>query len=187
METKITPGFASPDSKIPETLMKRSDEIRSSLFQIAEQNGVTAVKEQSGIAKEWDFQAHGFVLKETARISEEAERWISETFKLYTNETFVYTVEYRSDFQPRATLGQIQIFQGILDAVVPPKASAIAKKEMVLSAFHNKPIDELQEALDEIDAEATDAIEAKKNAPPTDNGQANTTDDEPGEGDAGGA
>jgi len=167
-DAKMAPGFISPDSAIPESFRKSIEEKKQAIFDIAEQNGVTAVREQaSGIAKEWDFQAHGFVLKETAQWARAAEVWILDCFKLWTNEKFNYDPKYKEDFAPRGTMGLIDVYERVLDQSSGlPKTKAHTKKRMIQSAFHDSDPAEIAVLIDEIDKESNDEIQRKGNNKP---------------------
>ena len=97
----ISPGYASPNFAIIQGLVQNQEQIRKDLFTIAEQAGVVGVQSsESGIAKAFDFFAHEETLKTTSRIATTLEEGISELFKKYTKEDFVYVVIYPMDFAP---------------------------------------------------------------------------------------
>ena len=156
--TKIIPGFASPDVKIPDMLMAYSESVRGSMFAMAEQEGVTGVKNQlSGEAKAWDFQAHGETLKALSKLACSAECWMAKMFGLYMGGAFDYCPEYPENFQPRGALENVNLFQAALDNNISPKANALAKKRMVREVFS----DEDAEVIDEIDKDIDSQTEAQ--------------------------
>lgn len=167
MEAKIPPGFASPESAIVENLMKYADDLVKHIFEIAEQNGVTAVKEaKSGIAKEWDFQAHGHILKKTSSMARQAEMWIAETFKLYTKTDFVYSADYKEEFQPRATKENIEMYQLVKDDNISPESNRMASTMIVREAFSEIEPEAMKKILDEINVMTADELFSKAEAGP---------------------
>lgn len=101
IEASISPGYASPPFEIMAGLVQNQEQIRKDLYTIAEQAGVVGVQSsESGIAKSYDFFAHEDTLKRTSTIAETIEYKISDMFKLYTNEDYIYTVNYKRDFAP---------------------------------------------------------------------------------------
>ena len=132
MDSPFPPDYASPDPNILKGLMDNGEMLREDLFRIAGQNGVVGVeKQQSGIAKQWDFIAHEMVLQATSRLAEWLEYRIMDIFKLYTNEEFEYHVMYPTDFQPTAAA---QILEDI-DKVMLMDIPELAKLTLAEKAF----------------------------------------------------
>jgi len=151
-ESSIAPGFISPDVNIPKNLQDRMNQIVEKIFRIAEQNGIIAVQdEKSGIAKEWDFVAYSFVLRNTKEMVREAELWMARMFQLYTREAFDYDPQYPDDFQPRAAQVQLEAIERVVDLGLGPKGLALAKKRAVQTVFHDSTTEELEPIMAEID------------------------------------
>jgi hypothetical protein len=127
----ISPGYASPDFNIIKGLVENQDQIRKDLFVIAEQNGVVGVESaKSGVAMAFDFWAQESTLKQTSSMATTLEQDIASMFMRYTNETFVYTVSYPTDFAPMGLDNEIQRFERVLKipGINSKLASEIQKK-----------------------------------------------------------
>jgi hypothetical protein len=169
-EVSNMPIYISPDPATAKIASDYADKIKLEIYEIAEQNGVTAVRknggvtEQSGKAKEWDFQAHGFILKKISGICSRAEQWVMDTFKLYTGEQFVYIPHYKQDFAIRDSDVLIAVQERVIDNNIGPKAVVLAKKNIARVAFvHNEP-DEVKAVMEEIDTMGEDAAIAEQAA-----------------------
>lgn len=100
------PSYASPDPAIAAGMLAESQDIRAELFKIAEQSGVKAVQiSNSGIAKEWDFQAYGFVLANVSNFCKVAEDRLSLIFCKYIEgpqAQNIIVVTYPTKFEPKS-------------------------------------------------------------------------------------
>jgi hypothetical protein len=111
----ISPGYASPDWNIIAGLVANQEQNRKDLFTIAEQNGVVGVQSaSSGVAMAWDFAAHENILRQTSSLAMQLENFVAKMFMRYTNDAFVYTVEYPMDFAPMGLDNEV----GRLDKVL---------------------------------------------------------------------
>lgn len=170
MAATLMPEYISPDPVTAKIASEYADTIKAGMQEIAEQNGVTAIRaragvtEQSGKAKEWDFQAHGFILKKISGICMAAEKWVADIFKRYTGEQFVYIPHYKQDFAIRDSDVLINVQERVIDNNVGPLAVTLAKKNIARVAFvHNDP-DEVKAVLEQIDSMAEDEAQAAKDA-----------------------
>ena len=162
-DASIPPGFASPNPAILDGLVKNNEGLSAELYKLAGQNGVTGVvKQESGIAKEWDFRSESTVLTKTSRISEDAELKVIEIFKLYTGEEFDYTVKYPDEFQPSNDTQAIVDSQALLDMGMPQKASSLIKKQNFKAwAVDKYDEDIIDDAADEFDDMEHDSFQSE--------------------------
>ena len=156
----IPPDYCSPDPNIQKVLMENADAIREDIFRIAEQNGVTGITDQSGIAKQWDFFAHESVLKKTSSMAVSLEESIVEIFKLYTGEEFVYIVEYPTDFQPNNALKEIELHERYLDMQPGPKGRSASKAAVARLIFKDQPADKVAEIVEDEERLAEDEAQS---------------------------
>lgn len=157
----IQPDYCSPDPNIQKVLMENSDAIREDIFRIAEQNGVTGITDQSGVAKQWDFFAHESVLKKTSSMAVSLEEKIVEIFQLYTKEEFIYVVEYKTDFQPNNILKEIEQYERYLDTQPGPKGRGEAMGSISRLVFRDQPIEIVNEIVEEEKSIANDEAQSK--------------------------
>ena len=164
----IPPGYASPDWNIVTGLVANQEQIKKDLYQIAEQNGVVGIEsETSGIAKAFDFEARESVLKWTARMATDLENKLSELFQQYTNEKFVYTVVYVSDFAPTGLDDEVDRYEKLLK--LPGLNSVFAAKiqeKLARLLLRDEDDKTIQEIVDAIEAGAVVAQEAPGNVEP---------------------
>jgi hypothetical protein len=151
-EASISPGYASPNFSIIAGLVANQEQNRKDLFAISEQNGVVGVQTQtSGVALAYDFYAHESVLKQTSKMATTLELCISEMFKLYTHEQFIYVVIYPSDFAPMGVDNEVSRFDKILriPGLNPTLAAKIQEKlaRMVLADEDDTIITEVTDAI----------------------------------------
>ncbi len=126
------PQYVSPNPDVARGLLEESKSVIERIYQIAQQNGVTAVQQaDSGIAKEWDFQAHAHVLNNTSMFCEDAEMKLSKLFGKYIEKDIVYEVEYPSNFEPRSKALDIDTLMKAFDMNISPSAN----KEISLAVF----------------------------------------------------
>lgn len=101
--TPMAPTYLSPPTDTMTDGRAEATEIVKSLYQLAQQSGVTGVTDpQSGVAKQWDFIAQSSVLNQTARMCERLEKWIAVMFAKYTGKSLDVSVTYPSDFAPKS-------------------------------------------------------------------------------------
>ncbi len=78
---------------------------------------ITGVKsEQSGVAKQWDFERTNQLLSDFADILENEEMLVADLFKRFTGLEFEYNVNYPNDFSiadVQTELNNAQIAKGL--------------------------------------------------------------------------
>jgi hypothetical protein len=154
----IEPGFASPDSNIPKAIMESIKGKVEEIYQLAGEAGIEVTnKAQSGVAKEWDFQARNTILMNNKMNIESIEKKIVEVFADYTKKTKEYTgydVNYFSDFTPqndKALVDTITI--AINDIQVNPIAASEMRKLTTSEILKGNVSEEVLKASDALDDE----------------------------------
>lgn len=154
------PGFAAPPAEIVEALDKNRQELVSDLYRIAQQNGVTGVTEQSGVAKQWDFAAHEEVLRKISQTAADLELWVADMFKKYTEEEFEYSPQYPYDFAPNDSQGELDKIDQVIDMNPGVTATKELKKDAVRIQL-DRPSDKMEEIYNEIDSQTEDMLLAQ--------------------------
>ena len=164
-ETSVPPGFASPDPGTMTELRENEKTIREDLFRIAEQQGVTGVTDQSGVAKQWDFFAHESVLRVTSNKARTLEDRIAYIFRLWTGEQFFYMAEYPDDFSPADKSGEVDTLDKLLLMELPPKAAALVREKAFRAQMADQDQVMVEEAVEQIRKAAEDETQAKRPTP----------------------
>ena len=147
-QATLAPNYASPDAAIPKELRESGEQIRMSLFQIAEQNGVTGVQnQQSGIAKEWDFFAHESVLQRTAAMAEKFQDSVMDIFNLYLSgdDDYFYSIEYKDSYSPLNEMVELEKIEKYIDLSPAAKGAAMARFKAFQLLFPNATDEEIEE------------------------------------------
>lgn len=97
--SRFAPSFIAPPSDPATLIMADIKDLIQEIYRQAALSHVTGVQEQSsGVSKKWDYETTNTVLADFAGNLEMAEIQIAELFKLWTKETFNYTVYYPRNF-----------------------------------------------------------------------------------------
>lgn len=152
----IVPGYASPDSSILTVLMANNKELIDSIYKIAENNGITAVKQaSSGIAESYRFISKNAQLIKTALLCETFERRLAEVFSAYINQEVELLIRYSRDYSPSITIDNIDATIKLLNLDIPDEVKKTIKKELVSKTLDYLDSDELKELINLIDIEET--------------------------------
>ncbi len=163
LDATIAPGYATPPSDILDYLMKSEEQIRKELFLMVEQAGVIGIQSsESGIAKSYDFEAKENTLKRTSVIATTIEEKIAKLFKLYTNESFEYTVAYPVDFAPMGLDREIDRIDKIFKM---PELNSLFKSKMQERLAKLYFADDSKETLKEILDAIKEEFETSKEEP----------------------
>lgn len=153
-DASIAPGFASPDSSILAGLVANNEELRKSLFQMAEQSGVVGTQiAESGVAARWHFWAVESQLKKTASIAQSIEYRIKDLYEAYMATEFGYTVTYPDDFQPGDVTAVINNYKTILDLRPPVVLAEEIWCKIGRIVMEDDDPDDIKEVIEEIEAE----------------------------------
>ncbi len=159
----IAPGYATPPSATLDYLMRSEEQIRKELLLLCEQAGVIGIQTQeSGISKSYDFEAKENVLKRTSVIAATTEEKVSNLFKLYTNEKFVYSVAYPVDFAPMGLDREIDRIDKVLK--MPGLNEMFLKKiqerlaKLYFADDNKEVLDEILEAIRDHKTGASDDV-----------------------------
>jgi hypothetical protein len=148
------PFYLSPNVGPYQELTNTIEMLREDIYRLAGQHGVTGnqVKgQQSGVAKAYDFQAQGWVLKETAKMARKCEEEIAHIFQLYvTSEVFEYEAIYEEDYSAIDLQSDVQLYGDYLALQPPPKAKALALEMVSRSLFNDVEDEDLQPVINEI-------------------------------------
>jgi len=128
LDAKFPPGFASPDTQISADLRNEVNELIQTIYQLAEQKGVTGVANQSGLAKEWDFRALSSTLDRVADFAELVDKKIIDTFQKWTGTDYEYTVQYNRDYQPSSVQEVVEAAESYIALGVSPENEKIARQ-----------------------------------------------------------
>ncbi len=116
-EASHEPKFIAPAADPANILHNEIDRLQQECYRMAGVVNITGVKsEQSGVAKQWDFERTNQVLSDFADILENAEMIVADLFKRFTGLDFEYTVNYPNDFSiadVQAELNNAQIARGL--------------------------------------------------------------------------
>ena len=174
-DSTMQPGFASPDPEIIQGLVSNLKELREDMFTIAAQNGVTAtvINQESGIAKQWDFQAHESVLKKGSKIATEIEMEILDIVNLYTGKTEIYTPMYPKDFQPNNISEVLDNADKYIILNPGVEGEKAAKKKASKAYLQDQDEETVTKVLEDIDNTSQDEVESDT----ADNDNNNTEDE----------
>ncbi len=152
------PDFISPDAAIPEAVMKDREFLIKQIFEMASLLGIAAVtvKEESGKAKEWDFQATSETLAHFGDILETAEQQIVHLFGLYLGKELDYTVKYSDNYGLVDLAAETERASTALLLDVSPEVNAEIKKRWTLLAFRDMEKDDLEKLVKSIAVMAED-------------------------------
>ena len=94
-----TPGFIAPSADPATMITNQIDRLIQEIYRMANLSLVTgSVKQQSGIAKAWDFERTNQTLSNFSANCQAAEEDIATLFALWTGQQLDYTVQYPTDF-----------------------------------------------------------------------------------------
>lgn len=163
------PEFIAPPSDVADIYIKKSSQLREEIYRMAELQGVNAVKEsKSGVSREFDFIATETALNEVARLSESVEQWLAAIHQLYSKERFLYEVNYPKEFAKPDPIAPLERADKAILLNVGPKFNLEVKKQVAKEYFPEKPKEEMEEILADIEQHAED--EAHANAADKDKG-----------------
>lgn len=155
MDCTIPPMFISPNPSILVGLMVNAEKMRDDMYKLAEQSGVTAVKsEASGVAEAYKFYGHETVLQKMSGLAKAVDYAIFDLFCMYTDETPLYEADYPVDFAPGNISVEVDTLDKYLKQDLPPKAKSLALQKWTRLILSDQDPDELEEAIEEIEATA---------------------------------
>lgn len=143
----IEPGYASPNPQILSHLIESNKEIVESIFQIANQNGIVGLKQTSGIAESYRFQATNNQLKATAKIAEEYERKLAHLVGLYINQEIDYQVQYTHNYDAFYSNMSVDEIEKVLNMDLPDQVKTELKKLATTKFLDTMDVDKLSEIL----------------------------------------
>lgn len=116
-EASHEPKFIAPAADPANILHNEIDRLQQECYRMAGVVNITGVKsEQSGVAKQWDFERTNQILSDFADILENAEMLVADLFRRFTGLEFEYNVNYPNDFSiadVQTELNNAQIAKGL--------------------------------------------------------------------------
>ncbi len=97
-ESRHKPEFINAEVEQQRSLMEEREKLTEETYKQAKIAGVTGVVKQSGIAKQWDFEATDVELAEVARICEFVEAMMCNTFQDLATLNFDFIARYPEQF-----------------------------------------------------------------------------------------
>jgi len=164
----ITPGYISPDSTNLQTLVQNNTVAMEDLFRSAEQSGVHAVQTSvaaSGVALAWRFWGIDNQLRKTAKAATETEEQIMEILAMYTGETYEYSVDYPTTYQPGDRMQEVNALKTIIDMQPPKALKKIVFGKIVSLLMVESTEEEQKEVIDAVDAEYEQEQEVEPEKP----------------------
>lgn len=176
MGTTIPPGYAAPPPEVLNMLVGNNEKLREDLFRIAGQKGVDfrSTQAKSGDALEWEFIAQEVVLGKTAARASALEYAIMELFKLYSKESFDFSVEYPDKYRPDSEENELADLDKLLLMIEDkPKTRNYIQKQAFMVKAKRWPEDEVVPLLEEFEyvpAESDDTDNTNKDETLDENG-----------------
>lgn len=152
VESSNAPEWISPDPNLVKELRENRNALREDLYGIAEQAGVTAVRDaKSGIALAYEFQAHKFILDETATICDTTEMRLFDLFMRYTGNygAYEYHVTYNREFLPY-NVKEVMDHDSFLLEI--PEIPRVFKDSIIMDHYRTRFPEASQEEIDDVQA-----------------------------------
>lgn len=161
-QAQVAPAYISPDASqaafILGMIESQTKQLYSSLGLKAETG--SEVKQESGVAKAWDFDKLDKMLANKADNLEQAEREINELFNLCTGSTAECVVDYPDTFNVRSLADEIAIAQELTLLAISETFTKEIQKLIVMKALPKSDDKTLDEIKAEIDAKSMEEDEA---------------------------
>lgn len=150
---KNIPAFIAPDSGPLNMLLQYKTDLITDIFVMARLSHLRGIQQQSGVAKQWDFEYLNIALADFARNCQQAENQMLKMFSLWSKMEADYTATYKDDFSFRDTeqLLKESIF-AIQDVGVSPLFKAALEKKLAGTMLNDIEDDEYDAILEEITA-----------------------------------
>jgi hypothetical protein len=165
------PHFITSDTSIQDGYMKERDKLIEEIYKQAKLAGVSGVIQQSGIAKQWDFEGTDTELCETARAIEQAERDTAELFQVWTEETFDFSISYPEDFGILDIDSDIERANGFIGVGMTPEIVTATKQELTRGYFKQKDSADVDALVETITVEEEKRKQVEDYAPPAADGE----------------
>lgn len=156
------PDFMSPDAEIPRALMEDRKFLIEQMFEMAALVGIVGmvVKQESGRAKEWEFQSSREELTRIGHTMEHAEMEVARLFGLYMKTDLQYEVNYSENYGLVDISAETEAAAAGLALNISPRVNVEIKKDWVLKNFRDSKEELVNELLDSITLQAEDAAHA---------------------------
>jgi hypothetical protein len=154
----IPPAYISPDTSIMSTLSANTEVLINSIFSAAQQQGVVAIKETSGIAEAYKFRAQSTQLQKTAIIAEHYEQKVAELFSRYIKQDVDYIVNYDKTYDPFYSRVTVDELTKLLSLPLPDDVKKALYKSIVSKTLDHLDQDTLNVLFDSIDKSNTTTV-----------------------------
>lgn len=157
-DSSHAPAFISPDPSIMQAVMDDRRFIIEQLFEMASLVGIVGmvVKEESGRAKEIEFQSTREALKEFGNKLEQSERKIFGLFGDYTSQVLGAKIKYSENYGIVDEGAEIERADALLQLNVSPEFNKEVKKKITLIVFRDMEREQLEGLLKDIDDQVSD-------------------------------
>jgi hypothetical protein len=139
--------------------MEEREKLSTEVYKQAKLAGVTGVVSQSGIAKQWDFEATDVELSDMAKVIERAEIELTRIFGNWTGESFEAAVNYPEDFgilDIDADIEQADAFLSI--GGWPHSVELEVRRKLVIGYFKDIDPDKRDELIKDVEEMSEDAL-----------------------------
>jgi hypothetical protein len=149
-ETYPLPMYLAPPTGPYTELGNTVKDLREDIFRQAGQQGVEGVP-TSGKAEAYRFQAKEWVLKESAKMVQNAEEAISRIFQQYVrSEQHDFTSLYEEDYHPEDPDSTVKLYGDYIALDPGVSGRALALEQVTRSVFNDLDDEEVQPVIDEI-------------------------------------
>jgi len=151
-DAKFPPTYAMPPQDGIKVLVDNAERLKDEIRHEFNQHGVevtNAGSKQSGVSKEWDFQAKEVMLKNVAKATINTENAIVDMFKIYTHTEFTYECTYPDKFSPTEADDSIDRVLKCLKEMPPEPLQKYGWEKIAQALVLNDP-EKLKELMDDL-------------------------------------
>jgi hypothetical protein len=162
-ESTNYPRYISPDAEVARAVMEDRDFNIRQIFEMAALQGIASVsvKEESGKAREWEFQATSEALADFGDTLQDAEKAIVHLVGLYLNKPLEYEVKYSDNYGLVDIALETEKASAALELNVSPEVNAEVKKAWTRIRFRDMQAEDLDKLIESITVETEDEVHAR--------------------------
>ena len=160
--------FISPNPDVTRAIMEDRDWILEQIFKLARVVGLNQTKQQSGIAKEWDFIATKEALEHFAGVMQEAEHRIIDLVAKYLKiDNAEYSSNYSENYGIVDTDSEIDLIERDMALDMPESFRKERRKQYVMARIQDPEVrDQIINDIDDMAEDKTHG-EEKPDIPPS--------------------
>jgi len=160
MTASQPPDFMSPDPDIARAIMEDRKFLIEQMFEMASLVGIVGmvVKQESGRAKEWEFQSAREELTRFGHVMERAEMEVIRIFGLYLKKDLQYEVNYSENYGLVDMTAETEAASEALALNISPRVNQEIKKDWVAKNFRDSKDELVTELLNSIVLETADQV-----------------------------